>query len=167
MNSVQEKNRFKDFIGYMEIAIEGVEKECRLPFEKEAEIYYYKKILSIAKQFERLSRENKTEENSDSEIIQKLKKENEELKNKVEKNKFDKVKTAHEIISGIIAEKVYSTVRSDLSKYTKTSLKRKILESLKWHLQVRYADDLKEEHIEQAKKFIEDYKIAEFYIERV
>ncbi len=163
MNDIQEKKCFEDFIGYLEIMIEGVEKGNRLPFEKEAEIYYCKKILSVAKQFEEFSRKNNTLENSDSEMIQKLKKENEELRKKIEKNKFDKVKTAHEIISEIIAEKVYSTVRSDLSKYTKTSLKREIMEALKWHLQVRYADDLKDEHIEQAKKFIADYEINKFY----
>ena len=57
-----------------------------------------------------------------------------------------------------------STVRSNLSKHTKTALKREVLEALKWKLQVRYANDLKDEHVEEAKEFIKNYKIDDFYL---
>ena len=89
---------------------------------------------------------------------------NEQLKKQLKNNKCDKIKTAHEIISEEIAEKVNNSVRSNLSKYTRIALKREILEALKWKLQVRYADNLKEEHIEIAKEFIHNYKIDNFYI---
>lgn len=160
---------FEGFIKYLKTSIEDTEKPTKLPFEKEVENYYYKKILEVAEQFYRLAEDVKVENSSNktNETIEKLKKENEELKKKIERNKCDRIKTAHEIISGIISEKVYSIVRSDLSKHTRTALKREILEALKWKLQVRYANDFKNEHIEGAKEFIKNYKIDNFYLKEV
>lgn len=55
-----------------------------------------------------------------------------------------------------------------ISKENK-ELKREILEILevlKWKLQVRYANDFKDEHIEGAKEFIKNYKIDNFYLKK-
>ena len=142
---------FKSFIDYTTQLINSVQKGDGLSFQKEAEIYYYERLLQIAKQFYKFEVARLSE----------LRKENEQLKNK----KCDKIKTAHEIISEAIAEKVNNSVRSNLSKYTRTAIRREILEALKWKLQVRYADNLKEEHIEIAREFIQNYKIDNFYIE--
>ena len=157
---------FEGFIRYLETSIEDTEKPTKLPFEKEVENYYYKKILEVAKQFYYLAVDAKVEKsyNATNEVMEKLKEENEQLKKQIEKSKCDRIKTAHEIISGIISEKVYSTVRNNLSKHTRTALKREILEALKWKLQVRYANNFKDEHIEGAKEFIKNYKIDNFYL---
>ncbi|MCI8485777.1 MAG: hypothetical protein HFJ20_01420 [Clostridia bacterium] len=167
MQNLQEKKEiyFKGFINYIEMIIENAKKENKLPFEKEAQIFYYKQILGVARQFERIAENIETVKNlNENKEIERLKKENEDLKKQIERNKCDRIKTAHEIISEIISEKVISTVRSNLSKHTKTALKREVLEALKWKLQVRYANDLKDEHVEEAKEFIKNYKIDDFYL---
>lgn len=154
------KSYFESFIDYITYLINEVQKSNRLSFEKEAEIYYYKKILGLAKKFHALENNNNNQEARLSE----LEKENEQLKKQLKNNQCDKIKTAREIISEVIAEKVNKSVKNNLSKYTKTAIKREILEALKWKLQVRYADNLKEEHIEIAREFIHNYKINDFYI---
>lgn len=158
-----EKSFLKMLIDYIENSISEVEKQIRLSFEKEAEIFYYKKILCVVKQLYEFEKKAKCENLE----IDKLKKENEQLRKQVEKNKHERIKTAHEIISEMIVEKVNNIVRDDLTRYTRTALKREIIEALKWELRVRYANDLKNEHIEQAKKFIQDYKINEFYLKAI
>lgn len=151
---------FENFIFYLSEKIKSVEEENRFPFEKEAEIYYYQQILCVAEQFYNLSKKNQNEDMT----IDKLKKENDELKRKLEKSTFDRIKTPHEIISEIIAEKVNNSIKSSFSKNARYTLKRKIMEALKWKLQVRYVNELKNEHIEQAKEFIQNYKIDDFYL---
>lgn len=155
-----EQSFLKMLIDYIISSINEVEKQVRASFEKEAEIFYYKKILEVAEQLYEFEKKERCEDTT----LNELKKENEQLKKQVERNKYEKIKTAHEIISETIAEKVNSLVRDDLSKFTRTALKRQILETLKWELQVRYANDLKNEHIEKAKEFIQNYKIDDFYL---
>ena len=52
MQNLQEKKEiyFKGFINYIEMIIENAKKENKLPFEKEAQIFYYKQILGVARQ---------------------------------------------------------------------------------------------------------------------
>ena len=154
------KSNFKIFIDFIEDSINRVQEQNKLSFEKEAEIYYYKKMLEVAKQIYALENTDNNQETR----LKELEEENEQLKKQLKNNQCDKIKTAREIISEVIAEKVKNSVRSNLSKYTKTALKREILEALKWKLQVRYADNLKEEHIEMAKEFVQNYQINDFYI---
>ena len=71
--------------------------------------------------------------------------------------------TPCQTIQSLISNKVYSEVKETFGRVTKQSLKRKIMEDLKWELHIRYANDFKEEHIELAKLFIENYQIEEFY----
>ena len=154
------KSYLKTFIDYTTDLINRVQEENKLSFEKETEIYYYERLLGVAKALYTFEETNNNPETR----LDELKKENEQLKKQLKNNQCDKIKTAHEIISEVIAEKVNNSVRSDLSKYTRIALKREILEALKWKLQVRYADNLKEEHIKIAKEFIQNYKIDNFYI---
>lgn len=103
---------------------------------------------------------------SESELLEenkKLKEENEELKRLMKSRITAGSMTPYQIIASTISHKVYEEVKDSFGQMTKQSLKRKIMEDLKWELRVRYANDFKEEHIEPAKEYINNYKIDEFY----
>ena len=75
--------------------------------------------------------------------------------------------TPYQIITSTISNKVYNEVDEKYGRMTKQSLKRKIMDDLKWELRVRYANDFKEEHIEPAKQYIDNYKIEDYYKKKV
>lgn len=152
---------FEAFIGCIKSEIDGVQKGNDLQFQKDAEIYYYEKVLQVATSIYSLEKNNSDKQ---KEIIDELQRENEELRKQLQNIKCGKMKTARTIISEMIAEKVNNSVGNKLPIYTKSVIKREILGALKWKLQVRYADDLKEEHITIAKEFIQNYKIDDFYM---
>lgn len=92
-----------------------------------------------------------------------LKEENEELKRLMKSKIIAGSMTPYQIIASTISNKVYDEVKGSFKQATKQSIKRKIMDDLKWELHVRYANDFKEEHIESAKAFIDNYKIDDFY----
>lgn len=92
-----------------------------------------------------------------------LKEENEELKRLMKSKITAGSMTPYQIIASTISHKVYDEVSKNIKQMTKQRLKRKIMEDLKWELRVRYANDFKEEHIESAKAYIDNYKIDDFY----
>ena len=156
-------SHFKCFIETLSAQIEFLKNDKsdkRYPFEKEANICYYTRVLQLAESIYKIP-EVPT---NMSVKIEQLEKENEQLKKQLAKNTLEKIKTAHEIINEIIAEKVNSSVKSDLSSRTRCTLRREIMEGLKWHLQVRYVRELKDEHIVASKEFIKNYKINDFYL---
>ena len=73
------KSYLKTFIDYTTDLINRVQEENKLSFEKEAEIYYYKKLLEVAKQLYTFEEANNNPETR----LNELKKENEQMRTKL------------------------------------------------------------------------------------
>lgn len=94
--------------------------------------------------------------------IDNLTEEVEQLKTMVKNRTLKKNTTAHEIIANLIDNKVENEVHKDWN-HCKAKIKRRITNDLKWDLHVRCANDFETEHIEQAKEFLSNYEIDEYY----
>lgn len=94
-----------------------------------------------------------------------LKEEIQKLKGIIESKVVSKDITAYQIIANLISEKVNKDIHEDWKDWgkAKQSIKRKMMDDLKWELHVRYANNFEKEHIDPAKEFINNYEIEEFY----
>ena len=77
-------------------------------------------------------------------------------------------KTAYNQIRLMIVEKVANECPFDLvggieKRWTRQRAERKLMDDLKWDLRVRNINDFTDEHIEQAKNYIDKYVIDEKY----
>lgn len=99
--------------------------------------------------------------------IEGLKKENEFLKNLLERKVSSSSISAYEVVSRMVANKVYDEVMEDVGSHIKTSLKRKLMDDLKWDLRVRKATDFTQEHIAQVEEYIKNYKFDKQYTKPV
>jgi len=96
---------------------------------------------------------------NESELLQRIKEleeENQTLKNLLERKTRNS--TAYEIIANLITNKVNKDVHQDWA-HTFQTIKRRIMDDLKWELHVRYANDFTQEDIEKAKDFINKYEV--------
>ena len=94
--------------------------------------------------------------------IKELEEENKQLKKMIENKVISKNTTAYGIIANLITDKVDNEVHEDF-EHCKQTIKRAIIEELKWELHVRYASDFQKENIEPARQFINNYTIDDFY----
>ncbi len=96
--------------------------------------------------------------------IETLRKENEELRyilnSKISRNSL----SAYEIVAKMVANKVYDEVREDVGCNVRTSLKRKLMDDLKWDLRVRKATNFTQEHIPQVEDYLKKYTFDRQYV---
>lgn len=107
---------------------------------------------------------------SDEELFE----ENKKLKEKIELlekalyRKHTNNRDAYIQIKDLIAQKIEKEVPQDVvgnrrSNSARRQAQRQCMNDLKWDLRVRNVADFTEEHIEQAKKYLETYKVSEKY----
>lgn len=102
---------------------------------------------------------------SENELLEenkKLKEEVKQLKKLLENRIMNTNTTAYGVIASLIADKVNKEVHESFN-HCKQTLKRKIMDDVKWELHVRYTSDFIKKHIEPAKEFINNYEIEDFY----
>ena len=99
--------------------------------------------------------------------IEELTKENSFLKNLLERKVSSSSLSAYEVVSRMVANKVYDEVREDVGSHIKTSLKRKLMDDLKWDLRVRKATDFTQEHITKVEEYIKNYELDKQYTKPV
>lgn len=99
--------------------------------------------------------------------IEELTKENSFLKNLLERKVSSSSISAYEVVSRMVANKVYDEVREDVGSNVKTSLKRKLMDDLKWDLRVRKATDFTQNHIPKVEEYIKNYTFDKQYVKSI